>query len=123
MILRSTVLLATLTAVSVSVSVAAATSSHAAATLSATVGPGKSISLRGSGGAVRSLKAGTYTIVVRDRSKSLNFHLQGPTNDLSRSTTLKFVGKKTWRLKLVKAKYQYYSDRGGSTLKKSFRVV
>lgn len=101
-----------------------AASASAATTLVATVGPGSTVVLKTGGGqVVKSLKAGSYTIVVRDRSKGLNFHLQGPTNELNRSTTLKFTGKTTWRLKLAKGKYQYYSDRGGSKLKRGFRVV
>jgi hypothetical protein len=110
-------------ATSFAVAFATGASSKAATKLTATVGPGSSISLVAGGSVVRSLKAGPYTIVVRDRSKRLNFHLVGPTNSLTRSTTLRFTGTKTWRLKLVKGKYRYFSDRGGALLKRTFRVV
>ena len=46
--------------------------------LIASVGPGFTIALKTpSGGAVRTLRAGTYTVVVRDRSDEHNFHLSG----------------------------------------------
>ena len=45
--------------------------------LVATVGPKNTISLRNAAGAAlhHGVKAGTYSIVVRDRSKMHNFHL------------------------------------------------
>jgi plastocyanin len=91
--------------------------------LVATVGPGFTIKLRTSSGtAVRSLKPGTYTITVRDRSRSHNFHLTGPTNALNRSTTVTFVGTKTWRLRLVKGKYSFVCDPHRGSMKGSFTV-
>src|SRR4051794_13688828 len=46
--------------------------------LLATVGPNATISLTSAAGkTLASLKAGTYSIVVRDRSKAHNFHLVG----------------------------------------------
>ena len=47
--------------------------------LLATVGPKNTISLRSASGAAlhHGVKAGTYSIVVRDRSKLHNFHLVG----------------------------------------------
>ena len=46
--------------------------------LLATVGPGSKISLANAAGErLASVKAGTYSIVVRDRSKAHNFHLVG----------------------------------------------
>ena len=48
------------------------------AKLVGTVGPGFTITLEKSGSKVTKLKAGKYTIVVRDLSSSHNFHLSGP---------------------------------------------
>ena len=46
--------------------------------LLATVGPKNTISLRNAAGTLlKTVKAGTYSIVVRDRSKVHNFHLVG----------------------------------------------
>ena len=93
------------------------------ARLVATVGPGTMITLKKSSGAVvRSLRPGTYTITVRDRSRAHNFHLLGPTNTLSRSTTVGFVGTKTWRMRLVKGRYSYVCDPHASSMKGSFTV-
>lgn len=93
------------------------------ARLVATVGPGTMITFKkSSGAAVRSLRPGTYTITVRDRSRAHNFHLLGPTNTLSRSTTVGFVGTKTWRMRLVKGRYSYICDPHAMTMKGSFTV-
>ena len=91
--------------------------------LVATVGPGTTITLkRSSGAAVRSLRPGIYTITVRDRSRVHNFHLTGPTNALNRSTTVRFVGTRTWRLRLVKGRYNFICDPHARSMKGSFTV-
>ena len=46
--------------------------------LTAKVGPGKTITLKKGGAAVKSLVAGTYKVVVKDATKKDNFHLVGP---------------------------------------------
>jgi hypothetical protein len=103
--------------------IAAQPSPAATNRLVASVGPGFTIKLKtSSGAAVRSLSAGTYTITVRDRSRVHNFHLMGPTNSLSRSTTVRFVGTKTWRLRLVKGKYTFLCDPHARQMKGSFTV-
>jgi plastocyanin len=66
-----------------------------------TSGPAYSITLKTTAGkAVKSLKLGTYTVVVRDRSSFHDAHIIAPGFD--RSTTVPFVGTKTWKLKLAK---------------------
>lgn len=66
-----------------------------------TSGPGYSITLKTTAGkAVRSLKLGTYTVVVRDRSNSHDAHIVAPGFD--RSTTVPFVGTKAWKMRLAK---------------------
>jgi plastocyanin len=102
---------------------AAQPSAAATTRLVASVGPGFTIKLkRSSGAAVRTLKPGTYTITVRDRSPAHNFHLIGPTNGLTRSTTVRFVGTKTWRLRLVKGKYRFVCDPHIGSMKGTFTV-
>jgi hypothetical protein len=89
-----------------------------------TVGPGRTISLRTpSGRAVRSLRTGSYTLVIRDRSARDNFHLIGgdPTVP-GRMTGVRFVGTRTWRVVLGKGMYRYVSDPHRATLHGSFRV-
>jgi plastocyanin len=120
MIRRSLLVLA----VSTAVALGGAVPAEAATTLTATVGPNSTISLKTSAGrAVRSLKAGSYVIQVRDRSRRHNFHLTGPTNGLSRSTTLRFVGTTTWRMRLVKGTYRFVCDPHARSLKGSFVVT
>jgi plastocyanin len=87
--------------------------------LKGSVGPGHTISLKKSGAAVKSLKAGKYTVKVRDRSAKLNFHLKGP--GVNKKTGVPFKGRKTWKVKLRAGKYVYKSD-AGKHLKKHFTV-
>lgn len=78
--------------------------------LAATVGPGATIGLRTARGvAVRSARAGVYTIVVRDRSRLHNFHLIGP--GVNRRTSVSFVGRVTWRVRFRRgATYRFVCD-------------
>jgi len=95
----------------------------AATTLRASVGPGPTITLKTSSGrVVRNLKAGSYAIVVRDRSRRHNFHLIGPTNALNRATSVRFVGTQTWRLTFAKGTYRFVCDAHPRTMKGTFRV-
>jgi plastocyanin len=86
-------------------------SSSATPTLKGTVGPGFTITLKNSKGqTVKTLKAGTYKIVVSDQANIHTFSLKqlsgGKFNkDLTSSS---FVGKKTVTVKLTKGKWQYY---------------
>jgi plastocyanin len=66
-----------------------------------TAGPGYTITLKTPAGkAVKTVKLGTYDVVVRDRSTVHNAHLVAPGFD--RRTTVPFVGTKTWKVKLAK---------------------
>lgn len=91
--------------------------------LLATVGPSATISLRSGTGAVlrNGVKAGAYSIVVRDRSKVHNFHLVGP--GVNRKTALAGTGTTTWKVKLAKGVLRFYSDRAPKTVKGSVRVT
>lgn len=89
--------------------------------LLATVGPANTISLRSATGAVvRSLKAGTYSVVVRDRSKLHNFHLVG--KGVNRKTGLAGVTTTTWKVTLAAGTLRFYSDRSPTTVKGSVVV-
>ena len=90
--------------------------------LLATVGPKATISLRSASGApLASVKAGTYSIVVRDRSKLHNFHLVGA--GVNKRSAVTAVGTTTWKLKLSKGALRFYSDTAPKTLKGSVRVT
>ena len=72
------------------------------------VGPGFTITLKTSGKAVKTLKAGTYKITVSDKASIHNFHLFGP--GVNKKTGVSFTGTKTWTVKLKKGKYTYRCD-------------
>lgn len=89
--------------------------------LLATVGPKSTISLRSATGAVlRSVKPGTYSIVVRDRTKAHNFHLVG--KGVNRKSGIAAVGTTTWKVKLSAGTLRFFSDRAPKTVKGSILV-
>ncbi|HKY12097.1 MAG TPA: plastocyanin/azurin family copper-binding protein [Gaiellaceae bacterium] len=92
-------------------------------TLTATVGPGPTISLRtASGRRVTRLKAGRYRIVVRDRSRMHNFHLTG--TGVNKRTLVGFRGTQTWTVTFRKGKvYRYVCDPHRRRMKGSFRAT
>jgi hypothetical protein len=68
-------------------------------TLHASVSAGGVASLRTAAGArVTELDAGTYRIVVTDRSRRAGFRLRGPGLDVSSGK--RFVGRRRWRLEI-----------------------
>jgi plastocyanin len=77
----------------------------AATRLVGTVGPGFTITLKLAGKKVTTLRPGAYTITVQDKSNFHNFALSGP--GIRKSTTVSFVGTKTWNVTLRRGKYAY----------------
>jgi plastocyanin len=110
----------------IAVSLAALASSQAAPAatprLVATVGPGATISLRTAAGApVRTLRAGVYTIVVRDRADEHNFRLRGPR--VNRATGVAATGTTTWRsVRLVRGTYTFLCEPHSDDMRGAFRV-
>jgi plastocyanin len=88
--------------------------------LVATDGPGFTITLTQGGKKVSTLKAGTYTITVADKSSIHNFHLTGP--GVNKKTAVGFKGTQTWKVKLTKGTYKYVCDPHKSFMKGSFKV-
>ena len=77
--------------------------------LKAQVGPRKTISLRTSSGAkVKSVKAGTYKITVRDLTKADNFHLIG--NRINKKTSVRGKSAVTWTVRFRSGPVKYRSD-------------
>jgi len=72
------------------------------------VGPGFSIVLTQGGKKVKTLKAGTYTFVISDKSAMHSFGLDGPNGFAKDFTGVTFVGTKTFTVNLKKGKYKYY---------------
>ena len=71
--------------------------------LAASVGPGSASSLRPIG----ALFAGSYAIVVNDRSATDGFRLVGP--GVSKATGAAFRGKVTWKVRLSAGRYTFGS--------------
>jgi hypothetical protein len=90
--------------------------------LTGTVGPGFTITLKRFNKPVKTLKAGSYSITVTDKSNIHNFHLRGPGVN-KEITRIGFVGKKTVVVKLSKGTYRFVCDPHFTTMKGSFKVV
>lgn len=87
-----------------------------------TVGPGFTIGVKMNGKSVKTLKAGTYTLVVHDKGAIHDFHLIGPGINKA-VTTVSFVGTKTVNVTLKKGKYTYQCDpHAAMGMKGSFTV-
>jgi plastocyanin len=90
--------------------------------LAGTVGPGFTISLTKGGKAVKTLKPGSYTITVKDKASTHNFHFSGPgVNKVI--TTVPFVGTKKVTVTLKKGTYKFVCDPHASSMKGSFKVA
>jgi hypothetical protein len=86
-----------------------------------TVGPRAAITLRNAAGkALNGLTAGSYTIVVRDRSKVHNAHLLG--KGVNRKSGLAATGTLTWKVKLSAGVLRFFSDRSPKTVKGSIAI-
>ena len=93
-----------------------------AVTLKGETGPGYSIEVTKAGKDLKTIKAGTYTLKVEDKSSIHNFHLKGP--GVNKLTSVSFTGEKTWTIKLKPGKYTYQCDIHASEgMKGSFRVT
>jgi hypothetical protein len=88
--------------------------------LVATVGPSSTITITRNGARVRTLTAGAYVIVVRDRSRRHNFHLTGP--GVNRRTAVARTGTVTWNLTLRAGTFRYVSDPQARRVRGSFVV-
>jgi hypothetical protein len=89
--------------------------------LTATVGPGPTISLRtDEGRPVTHITAGRYWIDVRDRSHRCNFHLRGP--GVNRRTSAAYRGETMWILELRRGKYRFGCDTQAARMRGSFTV-
>ena len=70
---------------------------------------------------MRSLKRGTYTFVIQDRSTFHNYHLKGPGVD--KKTSIPYLGTRTWaKVKLKKGKYTIFCDPHKAKMHGSFTV-
>lgn len=95
----------------------------ASGTLEGETGPGFEIEVKQNGEDAESVKAGTYTLKVEDKSDAHNFHLIGPGVDKV-VTDVGFVGDKTVTVTLKKGTYTYQCDpHASSGMKGTFEVT
>ena len=91
---RIKVMLAALAAGVVLTAVAVSAAGAANPKLTGTVGPGFTITLTSGGKPVKTLKAGSYSVSVSDKSNIHNFRLKGPGLNME-ITTVPFQGSKS----------------------------
>jgi plastocyanin len=86
-----------------------------------TVGPGFTITLKtAQGHVVRKLRAGRYTIRIRDLSPIHDFHLLGP--GVNKKTSVQNMGSATWTVRLRHGRYRYRCDPHRTIMHGSFTV-
>jgi plastocyanin len=86
------------------------------------VGPGFKIEVEKGTKDLKTIKAGTYTIKIEDKSSSHNFHLKGP--GLNKTTSVSFTGETSWKIKLRPGTYTYQCDPHAAVgMKGTFRVT
>ena len=102
--------------VALAAAVGAGWATAATPVLKGTDGPGFTITL-----SKKLVKAGTYKIVIADKSNIHNFHLTGP--GVNKSTSVGAVGTKTWTVKLKKGTYKFVCDPHASIMKGTLKVT
>jgi plastocyanin len=85
-------------------------------TLTGSVGPGFTITM-----SARSVKAGVYTVTVRDRSQIHDFHLVGP--GVNRKTSVAAAKTSTWKITLKRGTYRFTCDVHASIMHGVLRVT
>ena len=118
------ILLTAAAAVALAAAGSAVARSEATPTLNATVGPGFTISLTQGGKKVTRLKAGTYRIVVSDRSSAHNFVLERERGGAFERTltSVGFTGTKTVTVRLGNGSWKYYCEPHESVMHGAFTV-
>lgn len=92
-----------------------------ATSLTATVGPGFTITLRNAEGArITQVDPGTYEIEVNDLSEEHNFHLSGP--GVNRATSVEGTGTERWTVTFTEGRYSYVCDPHAGEMNGGFVV-
>ena len=121
LIVATVAVASTLTA---SAGLAAQRASHP--TLFGTVGKNNAFKIKllnASGKLVKTLGAGTYTLVIHDDSAQHNYELDGPHGKSWTFTSVGFTGTKRFTLKLVAGKYKAYCAPHESFMFQRFTVM
>jgi hypothetical protein len=91
--------------------------------LTGTDGPGFTITLKLKGKTVKTLKAGTYKVVISDKSAIHGWSLDGPHGFAKDISPVPFAGSKTVTLKLKAGSYKFYCPAHESTMFGHFKVT
>jgi plastocyanin len=94
--------------------------SRGTVSLTRTVGPGFTITLKNRGKPVKTLAPAKFAFVIHDNSGIHNFHLTGP--GVNRKTSVGGTGVSHWTLTLRKGTYRYVCDPHKTTMKGTFIV-
>jgi uncharacterized protein (DUF2141 family) len=98
-----------ITVVAAAILVAGASARRSATpVLTGTVGPGFTITLKQGTKAVKTLKAGTYKLVIHDKSSIHGWSLDGPHGFAKDISPVPGTGTKTVTLKLKAGGYKFY---------------
>ncbi len=120
---RKTVALLLLAGLAAVIATAAFGRTAVSPTLKGTVGPGFTISLKQNGKSVKTLKAGTYKLVIADKAAIHSFSLDGPHGYAVDFTKVPFVGTKTVTVHLKAGAYKYYCPPHESMMFGHFKVT
>ena len=71
---------------------------------------------------MKTLKAGTYTLVIHDDSSIHNYELDGPHGKSWTFTSVPYKGTKTMTIKFVAGAYKAYCSPHESTMFQHFTV-
>src|SRR4051794_5399381 len=124
---KSLVTLASLAVVALTAAGSAFSHTSSTPTLKGVVGPGYSIKLTKGGKKIESLKAGTYTFVITDRSNFHNFTIERekpskPKLELH-ATGTGFMGTKTVKMTLKPGNWRFYCSVHESQMHGDFKVT
>jgi len=119
---RALLVVAAVTAAALAIVGAALSRPDSTPTLTGTVGPGFTITLKKSGALVKTLKAGSYKFVISDKSSFHGFSLDGPHGFAKDFTKVPFVGNKTSVVTLKAGSYKYYCPAHEPTMFAHFTV-
>ena len=92
-------------------------------TLTGTVGPGYTISLKENGKNLKTLKAGTYKLVIHDKASIHAWSLDGPHGYAVDFTKVPYVGTKTFTVHWKAGAYKFYCPPHESTMFGHFKVT
>ena len=95
---------------------------NSAPMLVGTDGPGFTIDLKLGGTAVKSLKAGTYKVVIHDKAAVHGWSLDGPHGFAKDIAAVPFTGTKTMTLTLKAGAYKFYCPAHEATMFGRFTV-